>query len=92
MAAFKSGLRSGPFNNNLTRRPAKTFQDIKERAEGFILEEENDLSKRERDSYLAIQPSKTASKADGQQPKQLTSNQSNNRPAGGVAKKEHDLI
>src|ERR1044072_7420495 len=35
-AEFKSGLRSGPFNNDLTRSPAKSFQDVKGRAEGFV--------------------------------------------------------
>jgi hypothetical protein len=53
VAEFKSGLRSGPFNNDLTRRLAKTFQDVKGRAKGFMLEEEDDLSKKARDTYIA---------------------------------------
>ena len=40
------------------------------------------MSKRARDTYIATQESKTTQKVKAQQPKQLTSNQNNNRPIG----------
>ena len=40
------------------------------------------MSKRARDTYIATQSGKTTQKIKAQQPKQLTSNQINNRPTG----------
>ena len=46
VSAFKSGLQPGPFNNDLNRRLPKTFQELKARADGFIVDEEDDMNKR----------------------------------------------
>ena len=46
VSTFKSGLQPGPFNNDLNRRLPKTFQELKARADGFIVDEEDDMIKR----------------------------------------------
>lgn len=47
-AAFKHGLSAGPFKNSLTRRPAKTMEEICHRASGFIKEVTDDGRKKKR--------------------------------------------
>src|ERR1044072_366591 len=47
-AAFKHGLSASPFNNSLTRRPAKTMDEVRHRASGFIKEETDDMRKKKR--------------------------------------------
>jgi hypothetical protein len=46
VSAFKSGLQPGPFNNDLNRKLPKTFQELKARADGFIVDEEHYMNKR----------------------------------------------
>ena len=46
--AFKISLWAGPFNNNMTRRSARTMDEICHGATGYIKEEDDDMRKMRR--------------------------------------------
>ncbi|XP_057450898.1 uncharacterized protein LOC130742814 [Lotus japonicus] len=49
LASFKNGLRAGDLNRDLTRRPAKDMMDLRARVQEFILIEQDDQKKQERE-------------------------------------------
>ncbi|XP_057444571.1 uncharacterized protein LOC130736804 [Lotus japonicus] len=49
LASFKNGLRAGDLNRDLTRRPAKDMLDLRARVQEFILIEQDDQKKQERE-------------------------------------------
>ncbi|XP_057426084.1 uncharacterized protein LOC130719474 [Lotus japonicus] len=50
VAAFKNGLRCGSLNKDLTRRPAKDMMDLRARTHEFILVEQDEQTKKDRDN------------------------------------------
>ncbi|XP_057452760.1 uncharacterized protein LOC130744605 [Lotus japonicus] len=53
VAAFKNGLRCGSLNKDLTRRPAKDMMDLRARVQEFILVEQDEQTKKDRDDWRA---------------------------------------
>ncbi|XP_057418697.1 uncharacterized protein LOC130712897 [Lotus japonicus] len=49
LASFKNGLRAGDLNRDLTRRPARDMMDLRARVQEFILIEQDDQRKQERE-------------------------------------------
>ncbi|XP_057444593.1 uncharacterized protein LOC130736827 [Lotus japonicus] len=49
LASFKNGLRAGDLNRDLTRRPARDMMDLRARVQEFILIEQDDQKKKERE-------------------------------------------
>ncbi|XP_057417975.1 uncharacterized protein LOC130712123 [Lotus japonicus] len=66
VAAFKNGLRCGSLNKDLTRRPAKDMMDLRARVQEFILVEQDEQTKKDRDDWRA-QPDVSSEK--GRAPK-----------------------
>ncbi|XP_057443215.1 uncharacterized protein LOC130735133 [Lotus japonicus] len=53
VAAFKNGLRCGSLNKDLTRRPTKDMMDLRARVQEFILVEQDEQTKKDRDNWRA---------------------------------------
>ncbi|XP_057417380.1 uncharacterized protein LOC130711680 [Lotus japonicus] len=53
VAAFKNGLRCGSLNKDLTRRSAKDMMDLRARVQEFILVEQDEQTKKDRDDWRA---------------------------------------
>lgn len=51
LASFKNGLRASPLNRDLTRRPTKDMMDLRSRVQEFILIEQDDQTKKEREDW-----------------------------------------
>ncbi|XP_057425874.1 uncharacterized protein LOC130719258 [Lotus japonicus] len=49
LASFKNGLKAGDLNRDLTRRPARDMMDLRARVQEFILIEQDDQKKQERE-------------------------------------------
>src|ERR1044072_1062986 len=93
IAAFKSGLLLGAFNNDLNRKAAKTFHELKSRADEFILDEEDDMNKREiyfqNTSYKG---GKGKAPIDDYKGKKQATRQDNNHPFYSGRQDRGDLI
>ncbi|XP_057426041.1 uncharacterized protein LOC130719429 [Lotus japonicus] len=51
VASFKNGLRARPLNLDLTRRSARDMMDLRARVQEFILIEQDDQNKKEREDW-----------------------------------------
>ncbi|XP_057452091.1 uncharacterized protein LOC130743890 [Lotus japonicus] len=64
VAAFKNGLRCGSLNKDLTRRSAKDMMDLRARVQEFILVEQDEQTKKDRDNWRT-QPEVTTERGRG---------------------------
>ncbi|XP_057445927.1 uncharacterized protein LOC130738039 [Lotus japonicus] len=80
VAAFKNGLRCGSLNKDLIRRPAKDMMDLRARAQEFILVEQDEQTKKDRDNWRT-QPEVTAERGSGSKEQRRAQTPRQQRPA-----------